>query len=89
VGAADGLRQRRGALLEREPLACRDRERALIGQPRPPSRHRELSFFSMTAVIGAPKDITVGEVALESFYPADQTTAEALRELAAAGGGRG
>jgi len=41
---------------------------------------RELSFFSMTAVIGAPMDITVGELALESFYPADQATAEALRE---------
>ena len=27
---------------------------------------RELSFFSMTAVVGAPMDITVGELALES-----------------------
>ena len=43
---------------------------------------RELSFFSMTAVVGAPMDITVGELALESFYPADEITAEALRELA-------
>jgi transcriptional regulator with XRE-family HTH domain len=40
---------------------------------------RELSFFSMTAVVGAPMDITVGELALESFYPADEMTAEALR----------
>src|SRR5215467_12530570 len=44
---------------------------------------RELSFFSMTAVIGAPMDITVGELALESFYPADEATAGALQELAA------
>jgi transcriptional regulator with XRE-family HTH domain len=43
---------------------------------------RELSFFSMTAVVGAPMDITVGELALESFYPADDDTAAALRELA-------
>jgi hypothetical protein len=43
---------------------------------------RELSFFSMTAVVGAPMDITVGELALESFYPADETTAGALREPA-------
>ena len=42
---------------------------------------RELSFFSMTAVIGAPMDITVGELALESFYPADQAPAQALQEL--------
>ena len=41
---------------------------------------RELSFFSMTAVVGAPMDITVGELALESFYPADESTAEALRK---------
>jgi hypothetical protein len=40
---------------------------------------RELSFFSMTAVVGAPMDITVGELALESFYPADEITAEVLR----------
>jgi transcriptional regulator with XRE-family HTH domain len=42
---------------------------------------RVLSFFSMTAVVGAPMDITVGELALESFYPADETTAQALRGL--------
>ena len=44
---------------------------------------RELSFFSMTAVVGAPMDITVGELALESFYPADENTAAALRERSA------
>jgi hypothetical protein len=36
----------------------------------------------MTTVVGAPMDITVGELALESFYLADETTAAALRELA-------
>jgi transcriptional regulator with XRE-family HTH domain len=41
-------------------------------------RGHELSFFSMTAVIGAPMDITAGELALESFYPADRATAQAL-----------
>jgi hypothetical protein len=39
---------------------------------------RELSFFSMTAVVGAPRDITVSEVAIESFYPADAQTADPL-----------
>src|SRR6201995_4947664 len=38
----------------------------------------ELAFFSMTAVVGAPLDVTVAEVAIESFYPADAKTAEAL-----------
>jgi hypothetical protein len=39
---------------------------------------RELSLFSMTAVIGTPMDVTIEELAIESFYPADQATAEAL-----------
>ena len=44
-----------------------------------------LSFFSTTTVFGTPLDITLSELALESFYPADATTADALRTLAAAG----
>jgi hypothetical protein len=36
----------------------------------------------MTAVVGAPLDVTVAEVAIESFYPADAETAEALRAIA-------
>jgi len=41
----------------------------------------ELAFFSMTAVVGAPLDVTVAEVAIESFYPADGETAEALHGI--------
>ncbi|WP_190820334.1 helix-turn-helix domain-containing protein [Saccharopolyspora pogona] len=40
---------------------------------------RELSFFSMTAVFGTPLDVTVAELAIESFFPADQTTVDFLR----------
>jgi hypothetical protein len=29
-------------------------------------------------VVGTPLDITVEELAIESFYPADEATAEAL-----------
>jgi transcriptional regulator with XRE-family HTH domain len=39
---------------------------------------RELSLFSMTAVIGTPMDVTIEELAIESFYPADQATTELL-----------
>jgi len=39
---------------------------------------RELSFLSMTAVVGTPMDVTVSELAIESFYPADELTAGAL-----------
>ena len=39
---------------------------------------RELSFLSITAVIGTPMDVTVSELAIESFYPGDAPTAAAL-----------
>jgi transcriptional regulator with XRE-family HTH domain len=42
-----------------------------------------LSLFSTTTVFGTPLDVTLSEVALECFYPADQSTAKALRSLAA------
>jgi hypothetical protein len=48
-----------------------------------PLRYRtprsELSFLSITAVIGTPMDVTVSELAIETFYPADDQTAAALR----------
>lgn len=37
-----------------------------------------LSFLSTTTVFGAPEDITVAELALEAFYPADAATRAAL-----------
>jgi transcriptional regulator with XRE-family HTH domain len=39
----------------------------------------ELSLFSTTTVFGTPRDVTVAELAIESFYPADQSTADKLR----------
>jgi transcriptional regulator with XRE-family HTH domain len=41
-----------------------------------------LSFISTTTVFGTPLDITLSELALESFFPADASTADALRHLA-------
>lgn len=38
-----------------------------------------LSFFSITAAVGTATDVTVEELAIESFHPADAETAEALR----------
>lgn len=46
-----------------------------------------LSLISTTTVFGTPVDVTLSELALETFFPADQATAEALRTLAASGGG--
>jgi transcriptional regulator with XRE-family HTH domain len=42
-----------------------------------------LSFFSTTTVFGTPVDITLAEIAIEAFYPADKATAEAVRKGAA------
>ena len=39
---------------------------------------REMSFFSMTAVVGTPMDVTIEELVIESFYPADEATVEVL-----------
>lgn len=41
-----------------------------------------LSFISTTTVFGTPVDITLSELALETFFPADAATAAALRALA-------
>ena len=41
-----------------------------------------LSFISTTTVFGTPVDITLSELALETFFPADAATAAALRQIA-------
>ena len=42
-----------------------------------------LSFLSMTMVFGAPLDVTVAALAIETFLPEDETTATALQRIAA------
>jgi len=39
---------------------------------------RELSFFSTIATFGTARDITVAELSIESFFPADKDTSAAL-----------
>lgn len=46
----------------------------------------QLNFISTTTVFGAPMDITLQELALETFFPADALTAETLRQVQATGG---
>lgn len=43
-----------------------------------------LGFISTTTVFGSPIDVTLQEMAIESFFPADEATAEALRRMVAA-----
>ncbi len=42
-----------------------------------------LSFISTTMIFGTPVDITLSELALETFFPADDLTAERMRSMAA------
>ena len=44
-----------------------------------------LSFFSTTTLFGTPVDITVSELAIEAFLPADLETAEVMRRVAERG----
>src|SRR5436305_13088087 len=42
-----------------------------------------LSFISTTMIFGTPVDVTLSELALETFFPADDLTARRMREMAA------
>jgi len=46
---------------------------------------RELSFFSTITIFGTPRAVTLAELAIESFLPADAQTAAVLHEQAEAG----
>jgi transcriptional regulator with XRE-family HTH domain len=43
----------------------------------------QLSFFTTTTVFGTPVDVTLQELTLETFFPADAATAQAMQALAA------
>lgn len=42
----------------------------------------DLAFLSTITVFGTPVDVTLAELAIETFLPADAATAEALRKIA-------
>jgi hypothetical protein len=44
------------------------------------TRAGELRFFSTIATFGTALDITLAELAIESFFPADEQTAATLRK---------
>lgn len=43
----------------------------------------QLSFVSTTTVFGTPVEVTLSELAIETFFPADPETADRLRQVAA------
>lgn len=48
------------------------------------SEQGELSLLYATTVFGSPRDVTLEEISVETFFPADAATAEILRGMAAA-----
>jgi MFS family permease len=47
-----------------------------------------MSFFSTTTVFGTPVDVTLSELALELFFPADDETAAAVQRMTGSGSPR-
>jgi transcriptional regulator with XRE-family HTH domain len=45
-----------------------------------------LSFFTIVSALGTPYDVTLDEIAIESFFPADEATATAIGMKAPADG---
>jgi len=46
------------------------------------TEHGDLAFLYTTTVFGSPRDVTLDEIAVETFFPADDHTARVLRSLA-------
>ncbi|GAA1415668.1 helix-turn-helix transcriptional regulator [Streptomyces thermospinosisporus] len=45
------------------------------------SEHGDLAFLYTTTVFGSPRDVTLDEIAVETFFPADAATAEVLKGM--------
>ncbi|GHJ40373.1 transcriptional regulator [Streptomyces sp. TS71-3] len=43
--------------------------------------HGDLSLLYTTTVFGSPRDVTLDEIAIETFFPADTRTADLLRSM--------
>jgi hypothetical protein len=64
---------------------ARDANLAAIAHPLKLRVGRDvLAFISTTTIFGTPLDVTLSELAIESFFAADEETAAALRRAAAA-----
>ncbi|MEU6592115.1 hypothetical protein ABZ923_23295 [Streptomyces sp. NPDC046881] len=51
--------------------------------PRLASEYGELLLLYTTTVSGSPRDVTLDEIAVETFFPADPRTAELMRAVTA------
>lgn len=65
-----------------QPAAAEPLQHAIAVPLRIRTALGELSFYSTTTVFGTPVDITLSELAIEAFFPADEQTARTLRAQA-------
>lgn len=79
------LTELRGYPAPRMDMPAPPRETASIAVPfRIDTDRGPLAFLSTTTVFGTPIDVTLAELALECFFPADHATAAAMRDALAA-----
>ena len=64
------------------PPATRPDTRPILVPLRLRVRDHTLSLLSTTTIFGTPRDVTLAELAIESFYPADAATAAVLTSAA-------
>jgi len=60
-----------------------DEASAIVHPLRVRAEDTVLTFISTTTVFGTPLDVTLSELAIESFFPADEATRFAMQALAA------
>ena len=66
-----------------------DHNQASVAVPlRLHTEHGPLSLISTTMVFGTPVDVTLSELAIEAFFPADAATADLLQRFAPNAAGR-
>ncbi|HEU5160954.1 MAG TPA: helix-turn-helix transcriptional regulator [Streptosporangiaceae bacterium] len=81
--AADGLRE---LLSELEGYGAADSsappDQDLVIPLRMATPYGDLALLYTATVFGSPRDVTLDEIAIETFFPADAATAHTLRSLA-------
>ena len=65
------------------PGRARPRDHEIVAVPlQLATVHGPLSFFNTTTIFGTSVDITLSELSIETFFPADQATASLMRQMA-------
>ena len=79
----DLLEEIRDYPIPREAGTCDEADTGVVAIPlRLATIDGVLSFFSTTTLFGTPVDITVSELTIEAFLPADAETADIMRRVA-------